>query len=197
MFNTRCAHCHDENLTGGDGPALVGAHFSRNWGSRTVNRLFMKIRDRMPPGEVFVATDKEKLDIVTYLLTMNGFPMGSKELTADPDLLNSLLIVGKNGPEPAPTGAMVEVVGCLVIQGADYVLTPATTPVVSTMDDPAGDAKAFKGPLGTATVKMLDIFPKPDALKGHTLMAKGLLIRKGAEMSLNVLALEQVSPTCP
>ena len=29
---------------------------------------------------------------------------------------------------------------------------------------------------------MLDIFPKPDALKGHTLMAKGLLIRKGAEI---------------
>ncbi len=197
VFMNRCAHCHDERLTGGDGPALIGGQFNRNWGSRTLQRLFVKIKDRMPPGEVFVATDKEKLDVVAFLLSMNGFPTGPGELPLDADVLSSILIVGKNGPEPAPTGSMVEVVGCLTAEGADFVLTHATEPVVSTMDDPGGDAKAFKGPLGTSTVKLLDVFPKPDALKGHKLMAKGLLIRNGTAINLNVLALDQVAPTCP
>jgi hypothetical protein len=197
VFMNRCAHCHDERLTGGDGPALIGGQFNRNWGSRTVQRLFVKIKDRMPPGEVFVATDKEKLDVVAFLLSMNGFPTGSSELSLDEEALSSILIVGKNGPEPAPTGAMVEVVGCLGTEGTDFVLTNATEPAVSTMDDPAADAKAFKGPLGSAKVKLLDVFPKPDALKGQTLMAKGLLIRNGAALNLNVLALEPVAKTCP
>jgi len=197
VFMNRCAHCHDERLTGGDGPALIAAHFNRNWGSRTVQRLFVKVRDRMPPGEVFVATDKEKLDIVAFLLMMNGFPAGSAELPMDADTLSSILIVGKNGPEPAPTGAMVEVVGCLLEEGPDFFLSNATEPAVSTMDDPAADAKAFKGPLGAARVKLLDVFPKPTALKGQTVMAKGLLIRNGAATNLNVLALEPVAKTCP
>lgn len=197
VFLNRCAHCHDERLTGGDGPALIAAQFNRNWGSRTVQRLFTKVKDRMPPGEVFVATDKEKLDIVTFLLASNGFPAGNRELTLDPDELASILIVGKNGPEPAPTGALVEVVGCLVNEGDEYVLSSATVPAVSSMDDVAGDAKAFKGPLGTGKVKLLDVFPKPEALKGRTMMAKGLLIRNGANTNLNVLALETVSATCP
>ncbi|MGE0394992.1 MAG: c-type cytochrome [Vicinamibacterales bacterium] len=197
VFVNRCAHCHDERLTGGEGPALVGGQFNRSWGSRTLQRLFVKIKDRMPPGEVFAATDKEKLDIVAFILMMNGFPPGSRDLPMDAEELSSLLIVGKNGPEPAPTGSMVEVVGCLTTEGTDFVLTNATEPVVSTMDDPAGDAKAFKGPLGTGKVKLLDVFPKPDALKGHTLMAKGLLIRNGDAINLNVLALDSVAKTCP
>ena len=197
VFLNRCAHCHDERLTGGDGPALIAAQFNRNWGSRTVLRLFTKVKERMPPGEVFVASDKEKLDIVTFLLMSNGFPPGEHELRLDADELSSILIVGKNGPEPAPTGALVEVVGCLANEGDDYLLTNATAPAVSSMDDVAGDAKAFKGPLGTGKVKLLDVYPKPEGLKGRTLMAKGLLIRNGTATNLNVLALETVSATCP
>lgn len=197
VYMVRCAHCHDERLTGGEGPALIGGQFNRNWGSRTVHRLFVKIKDRMPPGEVFVATDKEKLEIVAFLLSMNGFPAGPRELPLDTGELGGLLIVGKNGPEPALTGAMVEVVGCLVQEGSDFVLVNATEPVVSSMDDPAADAKAFKGPLGSVKVKLLDVFPKPDAFKGQKLMAKGLLIRNGPATNLNVLALEAVATTCP
>ncbi|MEQ1896419.1 MAG: cytochrome c [Vicinamibacterales bacterium] len=198
VFNNRCAHCHDEHLTGGDGPSLVAAHFNRNWGSRTVERLFSKIKNRMPPGEVFIATDQEKLDITSYLLMMNGFPAGPKDLPMDMPELSSILIVGKDGPQPAPTGAMVEVLGCLLADGSDYVIGNATEPVVSTMDDPAADAAAAKTrSLGSARVKLLDVYPKPDAHKGHKMLAKGLLIRNGAAMSLNVLAIDMVAETCP
>lgn len=198
VFNNRCAHCHDEHLTGGDGPSLVAAHFNRNWGSRTVERLFKKIKDRMPPGEVFIATDQEKLDITAYLLMMNGFPVGAKDLPMDMVELDAILIVGKDGPQPAPTGAMVEVIGCLLGEGNDFSLGHATEPVVSTMDDPAGDAAAARTrPAGSLTVRLLDVYPKPDAHKGHRMMAKGLLIRSDTAISLNVLALDLVSETCP
>lgn len=198
VFNNRCAHCHDEHLTGGDGPSLVAGHFNRNWGSRTIERLFRKIKDRMPPGEVFIATDQEKLDITTYLLLMNGFPAGPKDLPMDMPELSAILIVGKEGPQPAPTGAMVEILGCLLAEGSDYVIGNATEPVVSTMDDPAADAAAAKTrSLGSGKVKLLDVYPRPDAHKGHKMLAKGLLIRSTTAMSLNVLAIDMVSETCP
>lgn len=198
VFNNRCAHCHDEHLTGGDGPSLVAAHFNRNWGSRTVERLFKKIKDRMPPGEVFIATDQEKLDITSYLLMMNGFPAGPKDLPMDMPELSAILIVGKEGPQPAPTGAMVEVLGCLLAEGSDYAIGNATEPVVSTMDDPAADATAAQTrSLGSGKVTLLDVYPKPDAHKGHKMLAKGLLIRNGASLRLNVLAIDMVSETCP
>jgi S-disulfanyl-L-cysteine oxidoreductase SoxD len=198
VFHSRCAHCHLEDLTGGDGPALVGGNFGRNWGSRHLDRLYTKIREKMPPGEEFLVTDAEKIDIVAFMLNMNGFPAGDKELTRDAAALASIQIVGQKGPEPAPTGAMVEAVGCLVPDGPNWKLTNSTDPSISTMDDVRADAKAAVGkPAGTSTIQLLDVFPKPDAHKGHKMMAKGLLIRNPTDMNVNVLAMEMVSPTCP
>lgn len=197
-FLARCAHCHGEDLTGGDGPSLIGGNFSRNWGSRSVERLFKKVKERMPPGEEFVATDAEKLDIIAMLLAANGFPPGKAELSLAPGALSDLMIVGKNGPEPPPSGAMIEVIGCLVEDGADWKVTSATDPMVSTMDDVKADAKAAeKRPLGSGTIRLLDIYPKPDALKGHRLMVKGLLIRGPKDTHVNVMALESIADQCP
>src|SRR5262245_55737802 len=67
-FEARCAHCHLEDLSGGDGPGLVGGNFWRGWGSRYVDRLFKKVKEKMPPGEEFLVSDAEKLDIITYIL---------------------------------------------------------------------------------------------------------------------------------
>ena len=113
-----------------------------------------------------------------------------------PDNLATIQIVGKNGPEPAPAGAMVEVMGCLTGDGKDWKLTNATEPAVTTMDDPEADAKAAtKHPLGKETVGLLDVFPSPAPHKGHKMLAKGLLIRHNG-ISLNVLHLGLVGTTC-
>jgi len=197
QYVARCAHCHGEDLSGGDGPALIGSNFSRNWGSRTVERLFKKVKDRMPPGEEFVATDAEKLDIITTLLAANGFPAGKAELTLDQATLAGLLIVGKNGPEPPPSGAMIEAVGCLAEDGANWKLINATEPAVSTMDDVAGDAKAaVNRPLGKETIRLMDVFPKPEGRTGHKMMVKGLLIRQPNDTHVNVMVLEPIATEC-
>ena len=40
LFETTCGHCHAPDLGGGEGPALVGDGFMRNWIQRTVKDLF-------------------------------------------------------------------------------------------------------------------------------------------------------------
>ena len=43
-----CGECHHEDLSGGEGPALVGSSFMVKWEMQSVERLFHKIRDTMP-----------------------------------------------------------------------------------------------------------------------------------------------------
>lgn len=196
LFEERCAICHGSDLAGGDGPELVGGTFAVNWSSRYLDRLFIKMRDRMPPDDAASTTDKQKLDILAFLLESNGFPAGTEELALDLERLSSIQIVGKDGPVPPPTGAMVEVMGCLVGDGKEWKLANATAPVVSTLDDPASDAiAAAKHPLGKDTVTLLDVFPNPAPHKGHKMLAKGLLIRNDG-IALNVLHLGLVGTTC-
>jgi hypothetical protein len=57
-------------------PALTGDRFYQSWGGEPIDRLFLKIRDTMPPNFGTVLDDKAKLDVVTYILQTNGFPGG-------------------------------------------------------------------------------------------------------------------------
>ena len=198
VFESNCATCHDESLTGSEGPALVGGNFERNWGSRGLDRLFTKIQQRMPPNDESSVTDTDKLAIVAYVLKANGFPAGAEELRPDPAHLFAIQIVGKNGPGPAPNGAIVEVAGCLAEGAGVWTLTHATEPVVAMLDDPGAGAAAVAGrPLGMGTVTLLDVYPRPDSYRGHAVLARGLLIRTGDAVKLNVINLTDVGPVCP
>ena len=48
VVETHCSECHHEDLSGGEGPALVGPTFMLKWEMQSVERLFHKIRDTMP-----------------------------------------------------------------------------------------------------------------------------------------------------
>ena len=78
----RCQGCHGPELAGTDrAPALKGNAFLADFEDGSVNRLFVKIRDGMPPGNVDSLPPETKLNIVAHLLRENGFPAGSSELT--------------------------------------------------------------------------------------------------------------------
>src|SRR5512134_3196342 len=51
VVQTHCAECHHEDLSGGEGPALMGPTFMLKWETHSVERLFHKIRDTMPSME--------------------------------------------------------------------------------------------------------------------------------------------------
>lgn len=195
QYASWCAHCHGDDLNGADAPALTGSSFLRAY--RSLDRLFKQIQNNMPADDVTAVEIQDKLDIMALVLQVNGFPSGPSELALDLEYLSSIQIASSNGPERASNGALVDVVGCLVEDGRNWKLRNATEPVAGTMNDPQADATAAATrPLGTLTVTLLDVFPRPQQHIGHTMLVKGLLIRSKDNVSLNVLHLGVVSTGC-
>ena len=59
----RCQGCHGPQLAGTDrAPALKGTAFLADWEDGSLNRLFLKVRDTMPPGNTDSLTPEVKLD---------------------------------------------------------------------------------------------------------------------------------------
>jgi mono/diheme cytochrome c family protein len=197
----RCQGCHGPELGGTDrAPALKGSGFVANWEDGSVNRLFLKIRETMPPANVDSLSPETKLDVVAYLLRENGFPAGSNELPLNADALDGLQIVKKGTDAGAPNFALVQVVGCLSSDRAAWTLTNATEPVVTrdNAPSPAALKSAETKPLGRQTFGLVsvDASTKTGALDGHKVEARGLLYRDGAYADLNLTSIKTLAATC-
>ncbi len=84
VYARRCGECHGAGLMGSShGPPLRGADFLNGWEGRTTNELFAYVRDEMPPGLGGSLGDPVYLNLVAYLLDVNGAPEGETALTAD------------------------------------------------------------------------------------------------------------------
>jgi mono/diheme cytochrome c family protein len=180
VAEAHCARCHGANLTGLEGPALVGSSFLLAWETKDLDALFTKIRETMPDGAVSSISDEEKLDTVAYLLQQNGFPAGQSELPHDSTTLKQIIMSRKAASAGPRTGAMVTVAGCLT-QGekSEWLLTNATEPSLG------------------ASVRLLNVFPSPAPHKGHKVNVTGLVMKDAAGLGVNVISLEMASSSCP
>jgi len=197
----RCQGCHGADLAGTDrAPALKGNGFLANWEDGSLNRLFVKIRDTMPPSNVDSISPETKLDIVSYLLRENGFPTGATALALNADALDSLQIVKKGADAGAPNFALVQVVGCLSRGQSKWTLTNASDPVVTRDNMPSAAAlkNAEIKPLGRQTFGLvsIDASTKSGALDGHKVEARGLLYRDGSYADINLTSLKNVAASC-
>lgn len=195
-----CNGCHGAELTGGRGPALKGDGFIAEWENGSINRLFLKIRESMPPLNAEQVTPATKLDIVTYLLQVNGFPSGPTALNMDD--IEGIQIV-RRGVDAAgpPNFSLVAAIGCLT-QSADkrWILTNATEPVATKEETPtpsllkASDSK----PLGSRTFDLVSVSPsfKPESHRSHKVEVRGLLYRGPSYVELNLTSLDSVAATC-
>ena len=198
VFENHCVECHHADLSGGEGPALVGSSFMVKWEMQSVERLFHKIRDTMPEVGSSDVTEAQKVDVVAYILQQNGFPAGASELTDTKGTLASFRMVPRSGSAPPRTGALVQVVGCLQkSSGAQWTLTNSTDPQVTTRDPMSqADKDALAaGPAGTQTVELISVYPTAD-LVGNTVLVKGLFISRPAGMRINVTSMELVRLKC-
>jgi mono/diheme cytochrome c family protein len=199
---TRCQGCHGPQLAGTDrAPALKGPGFVANWEDGSVNRLFTKIRDTMPPGNTDSLSPEVKLDVLAHLLRENGFPAGPADLPLNTDALDALQITKQNGDAGAPNFALVQVVGCLARDpSSGWKLMSATDPVV--VRDSVPNAAALKNAeakaLGRQTFGLvsIDAGTRGGALDGHKVEARGLLYRDGSYADLNLTSIKNVSATC-
>jgi mono/diheme cytochrome c family protein len=200
FLSGRCGGCHQLDLSGDRGPALKGDDFLAHWENGSLNSLFDKIKETMPPNGANEVTDDAKADIVAYLLQSNGFPAGKAELRAEAETLGIIDIVRKGQTTTIPNFSLVQVVGCLT-QGANnaWALTSTSDPAL-TRDEEA-TAAALKAAetkaLGAQTFQLVSVVPfKPDAHKGHKMEARGLLYRDQTDARLNLTSLQMLGASC-
>ena len=199
VVEAHCGECHQDDLAGGEGPALVGSTFMLKWEMNSVERLFHKIRDTMPEAGATDVSDAEKLDTVAYILQQNGFPAGSTELTESASGLADLRIMPRGGPSPPRSGALVQAVGCLrEVKPNAFALTGATDPKVTTREPltAADKEELSKAMPGSQTIELLSVYPRPEALMNNTVLAKGLFIKTASAIRINVTSLELMHLQC-
>ena len=205
VYKTVCSGCHGNALEGVSAPQLTGNRFIERWREGRLDGIYNFIRQRMPLGRAANAQpipDSDYLDIVTYILKVNGYRTGPGELT--PGLLGNIMMVGKNGPQPVPDGALVLTVGCLSqISDEVWILSTATEPSrtrAETTSTPEELTASSQGSLGTLTFRLTDLEAIPDfvpaAHKGHKMQAKGYLVRQPNAERISLSSMEMLDSVC-
>ncbi len=171
-FSGMCSSCH---RAGFQGPG-----FMQRWREDKVAAFYNFMSTKMPINAPGIATKQQYLDIVAYVLSTNKFPAGSQELAVED--LGKIQVVGKEGPQPVPDGALVWSVGCLT-QGDDWEsLTRASEPIRTREAETPPEAEmkaAGQKALGSLSFRFLYIESlKPTNLKGQKIMARGFLDRE-------------------
>ena len=199
VYKSHCLSCHQADFSGTEEASpLVGEPFMQAWREDTVGNLYTRVRNLMPFDEPATLGDAAYLDSVAYLLQANGFPAGSRELTAAGAA--DVRIEAEDGPGEVPSFALVQVVGCLT-RGDDgtWVLIQAT-PAVRTADPSESNPEALAAlvgrPLGTRTFELMAVYPDPAPHAGHVMEAKGFLIRDPAGDRINVSSIGMVATAC-
>jgi mono/diheme cytochrome c family protein len=201
-FEANCARCHQSTLGGSDrGPALKGDNFWSHWEHETVNSLFIKVRDNMPPNLTGNQLEpQQKLDVVAYVLHSNDFPVGAAELKPDANALDEIQILKKGAAPSLPNFSLVQVVGCLSKDSKNgWVLTntskPTTTtqPVAAAGGDQGGPEKA----LGDETFLLTSVKSfKPETQEGHRVEARGLIYKAPGDNRIDLTSLQSLASRC-
>jgi cytochrome c5 len=195
VYTNTCIRCHGGDLTGTTAPALTGERFMANWSGETVERLFAKIRDTMPPTFGTVLDEAQNLQLVAFILQSSGYPSGPRELAANPELAR-IQILRKGEQATVQNFSLVQTVGCLE-RGSDnsWVLTKTAEPTVTRDDVGGGEALAAAAtkPLGTQTYLLLSVAPfKPETQVGQKVEARGLVYREAGDARLTLTSLAAV-----
>ena len=94
LYAEHCASCHGMMLEGGSSVPLSGATFQTRWADEkhSMGDLFYIVRTLMPYGQPATLSKPEYIDIIAYLLMINGYPAGRRALPLDPAVLDGIII---------------------------------------------------------------------------------------------------------
>lgn len=101
-YDRFCAPCHGNNLEGKAGPPLTGKAFQETlqYAKMTSSQLYTFISQSMPQNAPASLSDEQYIDVLSFLLSKNGYPAGSiplsKQRLGAVDLL----------PFPGPDGSV-------------------------------------------------------------------------------------------
>ena len=89
-FDEACSDCHATS-------EFRGNAFQRNWGRRSVYSFYRTVRSTMPDDNPGGLDESVYLDVVSYILRMNGHAPGSVELAADSPMRQVRMAPTENG----------------------------------------------------------------------------------------------------
>ena len=100
LYAQLCSSCHGQELAGNDEAApLSGPAFQASWEGLSVGELSNRVRVSMPPNDPGTLSRQQIVDILSYVLSVNGFPSGSTELDSKPEVLKQVRIEGTKPKE--------------------------------------------------------------------------------------------------
>ena len=200
-YTSTCLRCHGADLMGVTAPALAGDRFFESWEGEPIDRLFVKIRDTMPPTfSTSASDDKTKLEIVTYILQTNGFPAGANELAVGAEAMSAAAILKKGQQATVQNFSLVQTVGCLAPgENNTWRLTRTAEPMATREDAPTPQSLqiAADRPLGARTFLLLSAVPfSPAAHVGQKMEARGLVYNDPADSRITLTSLKPTGGTC-
>jgi len=96
LYAKSCASCHGADLSGLDtAPTLAGPDFAAGWDKMTLGDLVERVQTSMPADAPRSLKRQEYVDIVSFLLSKNGFPAGQDELSVQSDALKGIAFVSQ------------------------------------------------------------------------------------------------------
>lgn len=93
-YAKECARCHAAGLEGADAaPALLGSAFLGAWNGQLLEVLHERIHTAMPTDTPGVYSKQLVTDVMAHMLRMNGFPVGSRDLSHADGALHGIRFV--------------------------------------------------------------------------------------------------------
>ena len=92
-YDDYCALCHGPILEGRSSVPLSGAAFKARWvtAGRTVDEFYYIVRTQMPIDRPASLSKQQYIDIVAYVLKINGYHAGQQELLPDGSVLKDMM----------------------------------------------------------------------------------------------------------
>jgi S-disulfanyl-L-cysteine oxidoreductase SoxD len=90
LFNDRCATCHAPR-------EFSGRSFELSWGGRPVGEFFQFIRTAMPYDQPGSLEAQQYVDVTAYVLSLNGYAAGDRDLPPDTARLNHIVFGQEQG----------------------------------------------------------------------------------------------------
>ncbi len=93
-YSVQCWACHGAMLDGMDAaPALTGGAFRARWDGVNLGDMVERIRGSMPLDKPGTLSRQQVVDVLAYLLSVNGMPAGNAELPRDVAALRQILFM--------------------------------------------------------------------------------------------------------
>ena len=90
-YSAQCSACHGAMLDGIDAaPSLSGGWFMSHWDSVSLSDMVDRIRVSMPLSNPGSLSRQQVVDVLSYILSVNGVPPGEAELPPEPARLSQI-----------------------------------------------------------------------------------------------------------